>query len=406
MAKREAKLIAAQVDPLIEARWRKKAEWARWAAECQRRLRQGYDFGAQEVPSDPELSDWVIRLTDDFYWSQASKASQQADLSLLDDVGGCYEAAALALSLSCSWAQGPKLFDQALPLIAEAQSALRVALRRAGAGEDGDQAEIFDWLKTTAAVQRVYIKRFMRADDEADPERWPDLLARIEKLADRHGPTGRASQQEALVGQLQARLDALRESGMAEAEWRAVIETIDGMVKGGLPPSNRAVRELLLPLVNELPDIDDMPPGFHQVLREIDRFLAARSATAESPGVHEPGAEVKEVARLLCGRSVVMIGGSRRRAAQESLERAFGLKGLIWIETKEHQAVGAFEPVIARPDVALVLLAIRWSSHAFKDVKPICEIHHTPLVRLPGGYSPNQVAAQILSQRSGQLAET
>jgi hypothetical protein len=86
------------------------------------------------------------------------------------------------------------------------------------------------------------------------------------------------------------------------------------------------------------------------------------------------------------------------------LRRALGLKDLVWIETKEHQAIDAFEPLIARADVALVLLAIRWSSHAFGDVKQICDLHAKLLVRLPGGYNPNQVAAQVLSQSSAQLS--
>jgi hypothetical protein len=101
----------------------------------------------------------------------------------------------------------------------------------------------------------------------------------------------------------------------------------------------------------------------------------------------------------------VLIGGSRRREAQDSLKRALKLKELIWIETKEHQAVGTFESFVARRDVALVLLAIRWSSHAFGDVKQLCDRHGKPLVRLPGGYNPNQVAAQILLQCSGQLED-
>jgi hypothetical protein len=36
-------------------------------------------------------------------------------------------------------------------------------------------------------------------------------------------------------------------------------------------------------------------------------------------------------------------------------------------------------------------------------VRQFCERHDKPLVRLPGGYSPNQVAAQILAQCSGKL---
>ena len=85
------------------------------------------------------------------------------------------------------------------------------------------------------------------------------------------------------------------------------------------------------------------------------------------------------------------------------LRTALGLEDLIWIETKEHQSIRGFEAAIARPDVALVLLAIRWSSHAFGDVKQFCDRHGKPLVRLPGGYSPNQVAAQILAQCGERL---
>jgi hypothetical protein len=156
-------------------------------------------------------------------------------------------------------------------------------------------------------------------------------------------------------------------------------------------------------VIDSLPDRDDLPHGFRLVLREIDRFLATRTPPSCAAATHEPTSEVKEVRRLLGGRCVVLIGGICRREAQQALERALGLEELTWIETKEHQSIGAFEASIARPDVALVLLAIRWSSHAFGDVKQFCDRHGKPLVRLPGGYSPNQVAAQILAQGSEQL---
>ena len=52
------------------------------------------------------------------------------------------------------------------------------------------------------------------------------------------------------------------------------------------------------------------------------------------------------------GRSVVLIGGIRRPEAQEALRTALGLKELVWIETREHQSIEAFEPAVARPEVA------------------------------------------------------
>ena len=157
-------------------------------------------------------------------------------------------------------------------------------------------------------------------------------------------------------------------------------------------------------MIDHLPDRDDLPQGFGLALREIDSFLATRKPpSSPTPGGHEPTAEVMEARRLLGGRSAVLIGGSCRRESQKVLREALGLKDLIWIETRVHQSVGSFEPAVARPDVAVVFLAIRWSSHSFGDVRQFCERHGKPLVRLPGGYNPNQVAAQVVAQCSGQL---
>src|SRR6185437_10621795 len=137
--------------------------------------------------------------------------------------------------------------------------------------------------------------------------------------------------------------------------------------------------------------------GFHRVLREIDRYLANRTPTTEV-AADVPTAAVLEVTRLLKGKGVVLIGGQRRPEAHEALKAAFGLKELVWFETREHESIDVFEPY-----VALVLLAIRWSSHSYGEVKRFCDRNGKPMVRLPGGYGVNQVAAQSLAQCSEQL---
>jgi hypothetical protein len=188
--------------------------------------------------------------------------------------------------------------------------------------------------------------------------------------------------------------------------WQTVAAAADEPVRAGVPPSNREIREFLLPALDDMPELADLPEGFRLVLREIDRYLESRppaTGVVLPPG---PTAEVKEVARLLGGRSVALIGGGRRPNALESLKTAFGLKELYWIETREHQSLEGFEAYVARPDVAVVLLAIRWSSHSFGDVKQFCDRHGKPLVRLQAGYHPNQVALQILSQWSERLTPT
>ena len=117
-----------------------------------------------------------------------------------------------------------------------------------------------------------------------------------------------------------------------------------------------------------------------------------------------PTPEVLEIAHLLQGRSMVLIGGDRRPGSCQALKNAFNLRDLTWIETREHESISSFESHIARPDVAVVVLAIRWSSHSFGEIREFCERHGKPLVRLPGGYNPNQVAAQIMSQCSERLS--
>jgi hypothetical protein len=65
--------------------------------------------------------------------------------------------------------------------------------------------------------------------------------------------------------------------------------------------------------------------------------------------------------------------------------------------------VTVFEPAVARPGVAVVLLAIRWASHSYGDVKDYCDKYGKPMVYLTGGYNPNQVAHQILAQVGDRL---
>jgi hypothetical protein len=389
----------------LENRCRRKSEAAHWVAERLRRAREGNYCVIENAPEEPEMVAWGNGLVDSFFWSEATNNAPSVDFALIDNVGGCFEAVAEALALVRAMLDEhpdkPKRLERSLPLVAEAQSGLRAAFQRLGVATDLDQLEIFEWLKVTAARHHVYIKRFMRADEVADPAGWYGLLARIESAA----AAGKHSRlQELQVERIQNCLKPVQGGAANDNDWLALINVVDQIVGEGVPPSNREIRELLLPVIDELPAREDYPDSFRRVLREIDRFLAARSAPMSTAVAHEPSAEVKEAARLLGGKSIVLIGGNRRREAQESLRRALGLKDLVWIETKEHQAIDAFEPLIARSDVALVLLAIRWSSHAFGDVKQLCDRHGKLLVRLPGGYNPNQVAAQILAQSSSQLS--
>ena len=386
----------------IEARCRRKAEAARWVAESQRRLREGTEYrDALQFP-DQELASWAESLAVRFYWKSAEKTTGPIDVSVLDDVAGCFETVAESLALAAESERRAKAYGQRLPLVAEAQSALRRSLQRLDINDDSDQMDTYEWLRTTAAIHRVYLRRHMRADDLAEPSDWPALLARIEEA--RAG--GKWLPMEAAeLARIREHQERICQGVGEERDWHALIEGVARLVGLGMPSSRKEFRDLLLPIIDDVPDRDDWPDGFRLALQAIDRYLATRSESIPLAGqsLPERSAEVQEVARLLKGRSVVLIGGSRRREAQHALQSAFELAAVFWIETREHESFAGFEPLIARPEVALVMLAIRWSSHGFGEVRHLCDKYDKPLVRLPGGYSPNQVAAQILTQCSQRL---
>jgi len=385
----------------IAAHCRAKADAARWSAERQRRIREKYGWTDEDAPADPAIVEWADKLTDSFYWSNASDSAGLPDIAMLDRVGGCFETVAEALAFVKDEQDRRGGLERALKLLAEAQASLRESLRNLRAPDDPDQLAVYEWLRATAARHRIFLKRFMRADDRADPSDWPCLLARIETAA---GSRPQSQRQRAMLDDLRNRVSHIRERGEGTGhDWQAVVQAVEDIVDAGIPPSNRELRDLLLPVIDELPDQDGLPPGFRLVTREVDRYLARRQYTLTAAALPIPTEEVQQAARVLAGRSVVLIGGVRRPDAQKMLRAALGLKDLVWIETKEHQSIGRFESAVARPDVALVLLAIRWSSHAFGDVQQFCDQYGKPLVRLPGGYSPNQVAAQIIMQAGDRL---
>jgi hypothetical protein len=394
--------IDSDIDELQEIRRRclAKCDALRWQVESHRRLWEGVEAPIDDAHVDRKTIEWSGRMVDNFYWLNEQSSSETTDVSLLEDVGGCFQALAEAIRLMPGGEAGRGKLERSLPLIAEAQSMLRKAIHRLQAPNDPDQLAAFRFARDAAARNHIFVKRHLKADDPADPSDWPGLLSRIEALA---GGGTQSRQQRQRIGELRGVLESIRRGNAGDQGWQALIDLVEQALEEGLPPSNRDLRELLLPVIDEIPDREDMPPGFRLVLREIDQYLATRTrAATEEPG-YAPPAEVIEATRLLEGRSVVLIGGIRRREAQEALRRALNLKDLIWIETREHQSIDPFEPVVARPEVALVLLAIRWSSHAFGDVRQFCVRHDKPLVRLPGGYGPHQVAVQVLAQASDWL---
>jgi hypothetical protein len=335
------------------------------------------------------------------------------DLDVIDTIAGCFDTLADALTLVNEFAahvpHNRRITEPLLRLVAKAQSALREAIRLAGGPEDQEQRRAFQWLRDKTEETQIFIRRHMRQDDPADPESWVTIGGEIEgfrllRMAEKQ----RQRTTENLLDDLFAlvtRLDGADDVGTGVV-WEEIVYVVDDLVSIGLPPSSLELRELLRPHVADAPT-ETGSHHFERVCKYVGNSGCSkgRSQRERSTTGRTQRRAVAEAAILLEGRSVVLIGGDERPHHVEALTKSFGLKKLIWVSTTHSTSVKKFEPFVARQDVVVVLLAIKWASHSYGDVERFCNRYGKPLVRLPGGYSPDQVAHQILSQCSDRLRD-
>ena len=424
----KARMLAARENPAIPdlyvrdldvviKRTRLKAESARWAVERRRRLKAGAEFLTQIGPTDAALVQQARAISDCYLW-MLDPYGPTPDESLLADIAGCYDTLALAAELAKEAGDADDIdFKRAAyRLIAEAQSGLRASLLPVDVRNDRDQMDIFVWLRDHTSSERIFIDRHMRVEDPADPTQWRDLASRIEAFREsRRASADAAKQQRALINKAQyhaGRIGAALPSPAAD-DWAKLLTAVEQAVARGVAPDSRELLKALRPIVEHLPTdapLSDAAARAVAAARAAAAPAAPPAATADTDeaepaeGIErERSPEVQQVANLLRGKVVFFIGGLRRAAAQRALEEAFDLAELRWNSTRPHQSLTVFETEIARPEVAAVLLAIRWSSHSYGELQEFCARLGKPLVRLPAGYGPNRVAHEILTQISDRL---
>ncbi|MFM9960160.1 MAG: hypothetical protein ACKV2Q_02930 [Planctomycetaceae bacterium] len=405
-------LVADETDlKLVASRCHLKAEASKWAAERRRLLDIGADFSVQIEPNDREIIARAKALPDCYLWMNNSKGPCPTAPRQFEELARGFEAVAEVIDVLNQSFSPPndhgKEFEQLVDLLASTQSALRVSVETLDWKCDHDQQAVFNWLRRTASEKQILIQRHMRIDDVANPSEVPQFLERLHAIDISLQATAKKQKdRQRLLGKLRHKASIVRGAeGDLSVEWRILINTVDELVDGGLPPSSRELREILQSIIDDMPNLGELPKNFDLVQREMDRYLAINSVP-ETVITKEQPPEVKRVAELLKGRQVVLIGGDKRQAAYQQLKDAFALDELIWVEVKPHQPLAALETPVGRPEVAVVILAIRWCSHSHHLVEATCDRFGKPFVRLPGGYGVNQVASKILSQCGERLARS
>jgi hypothetical protein len=195
------------------------------------------------------------------------------------------------------------------------------------------------------------------------------------------------------------------ENGSNDHDWNVVAQVADEMIRDGVPPSNREIRDAILPIIDAVPISTDFPRAFQLVLREAETYRAAHDYSPVYQDESNPTADVLAVRGYLKNKTIVIVGGNSVEEKRQAIKRAFALNDVVWVESRHHQSIERFKPAIIRPDVKVVILLVRWSSHSYHDLKPFCDQHGKLFVSVPGGYNPNQLANQIMAQCGCLLAQ-
>jgi hypothetical protein len=395
---------------LIIDRCRLKAEGSRWAVDRDERLREGADFASEIRPGDMDIIDRARSMPNCFLWMNQPRSDiwTRADDYLL--ISDCFDALSDAVeslqAIMDSTSDDKELFLKAVNLVAEAQSGLRAAVAVVESHPDSDQQMIYHWLRNRASRDRFYIARHMKISDPADPEGCDDIFDKAQELHEALAMSlKRQAHRDVLLAELRAETAALGDGPQADPSvWDSVLAKIDQLVVLGMPITSPTLRDVLIPVVGSLPETA-FTDNVKDILAQIDDFLADESDPNQTAASREHTSQTDEVASLLAGRTVALIGGTLRQAVKQEITSAFSLRELEWIEATAERISSSMESKIGRPDLAVILFAPHWASVSKDEVLQQCASHAQVVVQISPDYDVEQIAAAILLRREELIPE-
>ncbi|WMT55977.1 hypothetical protein [Truepera radiovictrix] len=389
--------VAPQPLPLeaVPARLRLKARACRWLRE------HGFTNDEEALRARYRLLD-EGRAAGCHLWMLDPNVVNPYATTPLETLAAAFDAAARLLE---AWLASPPPAPETelAPLLDEAQGALRGAVAAVHTREelwfDEDQRAIFEDLKRYGAERRLFLP-YLSLKRHPDPAASAERLARLEALLERsRGSAAQLKERQKALNRLAYHARQLVKGSPQPAhEWARLEEAFARLLELGVPESDPALREHLGPLA----PLRAAAPA-ERLGRVLELCAAPKPAPAHTvPPPPPPDPLVAEAAALLAGRTLVLIGGEPRPEAREQLEAALGCR-VDWPDAPKHASPDLFKPAISRQEVGAVLLLIRWSSHVFGELEPLCAAHGKPFVRVTGGYNPRALARAILEQAGEQL---
>lgn len=388
---------------LIEERARLKAESCRFYIERRR------DRGDPVLePTLKTRMDSMITtaksMQDCFLWVFWPHEDQPAD-DQLQQIAACYDALAESVTacrraVASDGRLSASETHQAFQLLAEATSALRVALGVTWlTSDDIDQEESHLWLRRETYARGIFVERHMKLDDPANPADAADITTEAKRLL--ASEEARFQKAKKIDQAFNKAIYHARRVRNASDPDQHDIETINRMMEElrtmGIGPTDARVAEF-----RESLDTVEFPVGLPR--HEYLSFESQPTNAPASGSADQWNSRVAEVRPFLEGGRLVIVGGEPRPEAIKRFEDAFGAT-VDWVELTEHGSGARMQAPIERPDTRVVLLLIKLTGHLHADeAREYARSAGVPCVNVEAGYNPNMVAEQVMSQVGERLA--
>ncbi len=112
---------------------------------------------------------------------------------------------------------------------------------------------------------------------------------------------------------------------------------------------------------------------------------------------------VSDLRTKLSGTGMVLICGEPRADLKARIQKAFGLATLYWPEAKHHKSPEHLKKFIRKADVGLLVIGVRFVSHAHTDLAAYGAKCGKLVVLLPRGFGLSQITNEVQRQISHRL---
>ena len=186
-------------------------------------------------------------------------------------------------------------------------------------------------------------------------------------LAKRSKSVKRERSETALAGLIDAIDDEFQPQDAIDRIRQAVLDCLNA----GIPPSNKALRERLLPYRGYLDSL--MHPQANTLRANLAKYETSLITSHQNYADHDLEVEgldpmLEAVAKLLKGKKVLLVGGRTDKPKMQAMSERLhlGKDAIEWPGTTADTNPASFEAKVDQADV--VCLLIRWSRHSYKEI--------------------------------------